>query len=151
MKKGIIVFLLLLSSLVGFGQVQSTFRADRDTTAEQEIQKLEYFLASLIEKGDVDTYAGYLTDDYVRIAANGTISTKEQVLEGFKKAKAQVTMMPHDLNVRVYGTTAILRGILDLETKTADAVTKRTSLITKIFIKRNGKWYMASLQGTTLQ
>jgi len=151
MQKRIIVFLLLLLPLFGFGQSQSTFRADRDTAAEKEIQKLEYFLASLIEKGDVDTYAGYLTDDYVRIAANGSISTKEQILDGFKKTKAQVSMMPHDLNVRVYGATAILRGILDLETKTGDIVTKRTSVITKVFIKRNDKWYMASLQGTSLQ
>jgi ketosteroid isomerase-like protein len=150
MEKLILVFSILLTSVCGFTQSQATFRADKDTVAEQEIQKLEFFLAALIEKGDVDTYAGYLTDDYVRISANGTLSTKEQVLEGFRKGKAQVTMLPHDLQVRIYGTTAILRAILDLETKTGDTVTRRTSLITKVFIKRNGKWFMASLQGTSL-
>jgi ketosteroid isomerase-like protein len=152
-QKQILVFLFLVLSVLGFGQSRSTFYADKDTVAEQEIEKLEYLLAALIEKGDVDTYAGYLTDDYVRIAANGAISTKDQILDGLRKnkGKTQVTMMPHDLQVRIYGTTAILRGTLDLETKNGDLVTKRRSLITKVFIKRDGKWYMASLQGTPLQ
>ncbi len=149
MNKKIFLFILLLSSYLGFGQ-SSTFRADKDTVAEEEIKKLEFYLADLIEKGDVDTYAGYLADDYVRIAANGILSTKEEIIGGMKKARTQVSMKPHDLNVRVYGNTAILRGVLDLETKSGDTVTKSRSMITKVFIKKDGKWYMASLQGTPL-
>lgn len=150
MRKSIIVLLALLVPIIFRGQQGSTIRADKDSVAEKEIQQLEFFLADLLEKGDLDTYAGYLTDDYVRIAANGTVSTKQEILEGLKKSKAQVKMMPHDLHVRVYGNTAILRAILDLETKSGDTITKRSSIITKIFINRNGKWYMASLQGTSL-
>jgi ketosteroid isomerase-like protein len=105
-------------------------------------------LTDLISKKDIDTYATYLTDDYIRVAANGIVSTKEQVLEGFRKSSNQQGIMtPHDLNVRVYGKTAILRGILDIESNNG---TKRTSIITKVFLNRNGKWYMASMQGTSL-
>jgi ketosteroid isomerase-like protein len=149
MNKRIILFILLFSSHLGFSQ-SSTIRADKDSVAEDEIKKLEFYLAGLIEKGDVDTYAGYLADDYVRIAANGTLSTKEEIIGGMKKAKTQVSMKPQDLNVRIYGNTAILRGILDLETKSGDTVTKRRSMINKVFIKKDGKWYMVSLQGTAL-
>jgi ketosteroid isomerase-like protein len=152
MRKQIIIAVLFLgSTLCSFAQNQSTFSADKDAIAEKQIKDLEFFLAELIEKGDINTYSGYLTDDYIRVSANGVVSTKEQVLDAFRKIKTQGKMTPHDLVVRVYGNTAILRAILDLETKSGDVVTKRTSIITKVFLKRNGKWYMASLQGTPLQ
>ena len=147
MKKQIIVLLLQLL-LAGFAQSQSTFSADKDTIGEQEIKQLEFFLVDLIAKGNIEKYATYLTDDYIRVAANGLVSTKAQVLEGFRKSNSPGKMMPHDLNVRIYGNTAILRGILDIEDTSGK---KRTSVITKVFIKKNLKWYMTSLQGTSLQ
>jgi ketosteroid isomerase-like protein len=151
MKKTCLIHLILLSSSFVIAQTQTAFRADQDSLAEKDIQRLEFFLADLIEKGDAETYAGYLTEDYVRISANGTISTKQQVLDGFNKAKTKVKMTPHDLKVRVYGTTAILQGLLDLETRNPSGVSTRTSIFTKVFIKKNGKWYMAALQGTPVQ
>ena len=149
MKKIIILSHLTLSCLFTIAQTKSTFKADLDTVAEEQIKKLEFLLTDLLEKGDIDTYSGYLTDDYIRINSNGEVSTKEQVLEGFRKKTANSKMYPHDLKVAVYGNTAILRAVLDLETKTGDIISKRTSLITKVFIRRNDKWYMASMQGTS--
>jgi ketosteroid isomerase-like protein len=142
MKKVCLIVLTLLCSSCVIAQTQPAFRAEQDSLAEKEIQKLEFFLADLIEKGEAETYAGYLTDDYARISANGTISNKQQVLEGFNNAKSKVKMMPHDLKVRVYGTTAILQGLLDLETRNPSGVSKRTSIFTKVFIKKdaNGTW-----------
>jgi ketosteroid isomerase-like protein len=149
MKKITVAFLTLFIPVFIFSQPQSTFTADRDSSGEQQIKQLEFILVDLIKKGDFDTYAGYLTDDYIRIAANGTVSTKQQVLEAFKKTNPQAnsTMLPHDLSVRVYGNTAIMRGILDILSNDG---TQRTSIITKVFIRRNDKWYMASMQGTSL-
>ena len=130
-----------------FSQSVSTFKADADTATERNIKELEFLLVDLIAKGDIETYSTYLTDDYIRIGANGILSTKEQALTGFRRSGAGNRMMPHDLNVRVYDSTAIMRGILDLEAKDGK---RRTSIITKVFIRRNGKWYMASLQGTAV-
>ena len=150
MKKITISFMSLFISVFIFSQTQSTFKADQDSSAEQQIKQLEFILVDLIKKGDFDTYASYLTDDYIRVAANGTVSTKQQVLEAFKKSnpQANATMLPHDLSVRIYGNTAILRGILDIRSNDG---TQRTSIITKVFIRRNDKWCMASMQGTSLQ
>lgn len=151
MRQALITTLLLLTIVISFSQNQATFRADRDTVAERQIKNLEYYLTELLGKKDIDTYSGYLTDDDIRVNASAAISTKEQVLDMFRKAPTQGgKMSPHDLDVRVYGNTAILRAILDIETKTGDIITKRTSIITKVFIKRDGKWYMASLQGTAV-
>ena len=127
---------------------QQTFSADANPTVEEEIKQLEFFLADLISRKDIDTYATYLTDDYVRIAANGLISTKAEVLDGFRNSTGTTgKMTPHDLDVRVFGNTAILKGILAIENKDGST---RTSIITKVFIHRDGKWYLAALQGTAL-
>jgi ketosteroid isomerase-like protein len=147
MKRILISAFFLINCHLIFSQ--STFRADRDTVAEQQIKQLEFHLTDLIMKKDIDTYATFLTDDYIRIAANGIVSSKQQVLDGFRKpSNTQGKITPHDLDVRVFGSTAILRATLDIDSNDG---TKRSSIITKIFINRNGKWYMASLQGTSLQ
>lgn len=71
MKKGAFCILFLLSSYFVFSQSKVTFKADNDTLAERQIKELEFLLVDLIAKGDIDTYATYLTDDYTRVAANG--------------------------------------------------------------------------------
>ena len=155
MKKFIVAAVFLHFCFGLNAQNQSTFRADKDTAAEAQIKRLEFILVDLLAKGDIDSYSGYLTDDYIRVAANGTVATKQEVLDAFRKPKLpggiQGAMIPHDLVVRVYGNTAIMRGILDIESRSGDTVTKRTSIINKVFIKRDGKWYMASMQGTAIQ
>lgn len=148
MRKVTISSILTLISLFTIAQNKVTFKADMDTTSQGQIKRLEYTLTSLLEKGEIDTYSGYLTEDYIRVNANGEVATKEQVLQSLRKGRGSAKMHPHDLQVHVYGNTAILHGILDLETRSGTTTTKRTSVITKVFIKRNGNWYMASMQGT---
>lgn len=150
--RNVFTLALIIANGLALAQNKTTFRADRDTASEEQIKRLEYTLAGLLEKGDIDTYSGYLTEDYIRISANGQTATKEEVLQMFRKARAttQTKMHPRDMKVQVYGNTAILHAVLDLETKSGDTSTKRTSFITKVFIKKEGNWYMASMQGTTL-
>ena len=140
--------ILLIITIFTNAQTTQTFRADINKDAEDEIKKLEFVLASLLEKGDFQSYSNHLTDDYIRINQDGLIATKEQVLGSMRGKAPGFTMKPHDLAVRVYGNTAILNGKLDIETKNADAITKRSSVFTKVFISKDGKWYLASLQGT---
>jgi hypothetical protein len=152
MRKVSLLAILMATSLCTIAQNKTTFWADKDTASEEQIKRLELMLTGLLEKGDIDTYSGYLTEDYIRITANGQMATKQEVLQMLRKIPANTsTMHPHDLKVQVYENTAILHVVLDLETKSGDTVTRRTSLITKVFIKRNGNWYMASLQGTAVQ
>jgi ketosteroid isomerase-like protein len=150
MKRIVTISTLIILSYYVNAQFSQTFKADTNPQAEEEITQLEYYLASLLEKNDALTYSGYLTEDYIRIGQNGLISTKEEVLSSMKNNKTGLKMMPHDLKVRVYGNTAILNGSLDVEKKSGESTIKTSSLFTKVFIKRDGKWYLASLQGTPL-
>lgn len=145
------ILLLTAATTMATAQTTTTFTADDNKAAQEEIIKLEFYLASLLEKGDLQTYAGYVTDDYIRISKNGVVATKQQVLESMRGAQpGSMTMKPHDLSVRVYGNTAILNGKLDVETRKDGTVTTSSSYFTKVFIRRDGRWYLANLQGTPL-
>jgi hypothetical protein len=148
MKRNILILPFFIFVIGLCAQNNPTFKADVNIEAEEEIIKLEFYLASLIVSGDFETYSTYLTDDYIRINQNGTVATKEQVLEQFQSNTGKASMTPYDLEVRIYGDAAILNGKLDVETKNGDEIVRKSSLFTKIFIRRHGKWYLASLQGT---
>lgn len=148
MKRNILTIPFCILAIALSGQNNQTFKADVNVEAEEEIKKMEFYLASLLVTGDYDTYSSYLTDDYIRINQNGIVSTKEEVLSQFRSNPGKGSTRPHDLTVRVYGDVAILNGMLDIESQNGDEITKRSSVFTKIFILRDGKWYLASLHGT---
>lgn len=151
MKRILAIASLIIVCLFAKAQITQTFKADVNKQAEEEIKKMEFLLASLLENNDLQTYSGYVTDDYIRINQNGVVATKDQVLESMRSNPSAGTMVmrPHDLSVRIYGNTAILNGRLDIEIKKGDLVTTTSSVFTKVFIRRNANWYLASLQGTT--
>jgi ketosteroid isomerase-like protein len=125
----------------------ATLSADRNDAAEAEIKALELHLAKLLVERNIDEYEKYLSTDYSRINATGTVESREEVLKGFRASSAGGAMEPTELEVDVYGDTAILTGKLAVTTA-AGAV--RHSRFRKVFIRRGGRWFLVSLQGVTL-
>jgi ketosteroid isomerase-like protein len=93
-----------------------------------------------------DTYSTFLADDYTRITDTGEVQSREEVLRGFKGGTGGGGKMePSDLNVKVYGDTAILTGLLKVTRPGTPE--PRVSRFRKVFIRRDGRWYLVSLQG----
>ena len=137
----------LLSMFLGVGAGPTPgLRADGDPQVEREIKELELHLADLLMKGDFDTYATFLADDYTRIGDRGEVQNRADVLRTFRASSGTGTMEPTDLVVMSYGDTAILTGILRV-TPSGGSSPGRTSRFRKVFIRRGGRWYLVSLQG----
>lgn len=128
-------------------RAQSGVRADADTAAVAEIEALEYHLIDLLERRDLDAYASFLAEDYVRVNAAGRIDSKDSVLEQFRSGSGG-TSVPSDLDVRVYGDTAVLSFVLTIE---RNGETVRRSRLVKVFVRRDGRWIMVHNQGTPLE
>ena len=79
--------LLTILALSAFGQ-NSNVRADAKPAAVESVKKFETELCELLVRGEWDSYAGHLTDDYVRIIP-GKIQGKEEVLEGIPRIERQ--------------------------------------------------------------
>jgi ketosteroid isomerase-like protein len=127
-------------------------RADDNPAAAEEIKKLEVDLCGMLVRGAWDSYAANLTDDYVRVLP-GNIQSKQEVLAEFRASKERtISMVPERMDVRVYGDTAV--ALIHLRTRSQDAdgkIVEHLGMPTKIFVRRNGKWYLAQLTGTPLK
>jgi hypothetical protein len=135
--------ILIAASLPASAAVPS---ADPDAAAEAEIKALELHLAQLLVSRQLDEYEKYLAADYTRINGSGVVETREQVLAGFRASTGEFSMQPTDLVVNIYGDTAILTGKLTI----ASTEATRVSRFRKVFIKRDGRWFLVSLQGVAL-
>ncbi|MBZ5722810.1 MAG: nuclear transport factor 2 family protein [Acidobacteriia bacterium] len=129
----------------------ATLKADANPPAESEVKKAEADLAKLLVQADWDQYAARLSDDYVRTENNGDVKTKAEVLADLRSGKSKLLdVIPEELQVRLYGDTAILTGHLSALTRQNGRVTTVFSRITETFVKHNGSWFLAALQQTTV-
>ena len=131
---------------------KSNIRADDNSEAVESVKKFELELCDLIVRGEWDTYASRVTDDYIRILP-GRIQNKEEVLKEFRTSSTKtISMVPEKVDVRIYGDTAIVIIQLRYRERTADEhVIDLRGRATKMFIRRNGRWFLAQLTGLPLQ
>src|SRR5215470_11358443 len=87
---------------------KSNIRADSNPEAVESVKKFELELCDLIVRGEWDAYASRLTDDYTRVLP-GKIQSKQEVLNEFRTSKTKaVSMVPEEMDVRIYGDTSIV-------------------------------------------
>lgn len=145
----IVIAFATISLTQVYGQTISV-KADQDSVLARQLYDLEFTLNDLLAHRDFTTYATYLADDYVRISANGQMMTKEQVLETFRASTSPGVAVPQVRQIRIYGNTAVMNIHLTITRETMGEKVTRESLLTKVFVMRNGRWYMVSNQGTPL-
>jgi ketosteroid isomerase-like protein len=142
--------LLTVLALSASGQ-NSNVRADADPAAVESVKKFEIKLCDLLVRGEWDSYAGHLTDDYVRIIP-GKIQGKEDVLNEFRSSNVKtISMVPEKMDVRIYGDTAVMIIQLRFRERAPDGkTTDKLGRPTKVFVRRHGQWYLAQLVGSPL-
>jgi hypothetical protein len=126
-----------------------SIQSDQDSVLIKQLTDLEFELNDLIAERNFDTYSAYLADDYIRISADGKMKNKEQVLQQFNTTKT-VKAVPEILQIRIYDNTAIMTIHLTITNEEQGVSFVRESLLTKVFILRDRRWYMVSNQGTAI-
>jgi ketosteroid isomerase-like protein len=150
MLKSSLLWILLVAVGVCLGQ-EAGVKADANAAAQAEVQNLELELAKLLVKGDWEQYAASLTDDYVRTTTKGNIQNKQEFMDEVRAPEKKVLdMIPEELQVRVYGDSAILTGHLTMLARQQGRVTTSFSRYSRMFVKRNNRWMVAAEQGTTV-
>ncbi|MBK9096620.1 MAG: nuclear transport factor 2 family protein [bacterium] len=140
---------LLTVYLVSVPAQTISLRNDQDSVLIKQLIDLEFELNDLLAERNFDTYAAYLADDYIRISADGKMKNKEQVLQQFNTTQTGKAV-PEIMQIRIYGNTAIMTIRLTITTEEQGVSSIRESLLTKVFILRDGRWYMVSNQGTAI-
>lgn len=145
------IVIVALGITTAAAPAQEPLRADRDSIAAAEIEALEYHLIGLLQQRELDAYATYLAEDYVRVNDRGLVASKEEALAGFASGEPSgepARMTPSDLKVRVYGDTAIMTFVLTID---REGQPSRRSRLVKVFVRRGDRWIMVHNQGTALE
>ncbi|SRR6266567_2469324 len=120
-----------------------------DNNAAPSIKQLETDLAKLLIAGKWDEYAAYLSDDFVRTAANGAIEHKPQAWAEFRSGTNKLLdMIPEELSVTTYGDTAVATSHLTILGRKNGKVTTTFSQCTDVFVERDGHWFIIASQAT---
>lgn len=90
-----------------------------------------------------------LHDDLTYSHSNGRTQTKADVMSSVTGGKSSVTGMDFgDFDVRVYGTTALIKGIIDVHSSKAGTASTAHLDILHVWIKGPRGWQMVARQAT---
>ncbi|HEY6547732.1 MAG TPA: nuclear transport factor 2 family protein [Vicinamibacteria bacterium] len=118
---------------------------------EAEVRAAHAARVAATIKGDLPTLAGLLTDDMTYTHGSAKLETKQEFVDlirtGYYQYKAIVTK---DVTVRVYGDAALLSGIAEPDVITNGQPAQPKLRFTEVWVKRSGKWQLASWQSTRI-
>jgi len=146
----VLLLSLLLSSAVAPAWAQSKppkAAAAADTVKAAELSRFE-----AAQKNDLDALGKLLADDLTYTHSTGVLETKTVFLESLKSGKLQFKKIePADLQVRVYGTTAVINGTAKLAVVSQGQPKDVNVRFTDVWVNHAGHWQMVALQSTKLQ
>ena len=136
---------------------------DLQATSEADIQALRTLLDDfLANAGAASAHERFWAEDLVYTSSDGTRRNKAEILAGMQEAEggpagepaeeladtAAPTYSAEDVDIRVYGTTAVVAFRLVIVPPSGSGEETRYNLNTGTFLKRNGMWKAVAWQST---
>src|SRR5262245_15925069 len=138
-------FLLLLVSGTG---VATTSKA---TSAEEEVRALEMARGQALLKADTAVIARMTADEFVEVSRLGQLRTKADNLRDVGSGALKITSVKQDsVSVQVFGDIAILREITDNAGTFRGFPFAGRLWVTRVFVKREGRWQAVAMQHTPI-
>ena len=136
--------LLVGFTLVTFAPTE-LLRAADDTGAEQAIRKVEKEWAEALVKRDAAAIARIESPDWTLADPDGNLVTKATADANLKSGAVAFESVHNDeMNVRVFGDTAIAYGLVTEKMTLQGKDASGQFRFTDVFIKREGRWQAVS-------
>ncbi len=143
--------ILALVTCVG-AQRNGARSASTDAGTREEILELEKERNQAIISGNAGALERMTSDDYTFITLRGELRTKAEIVEGFKSGSFHYdSRQISDLNVRVYGSTAVVTGRSIQRGKENGRDYSGDYRFTRVYVKQDGRWQTVALQTTLIQ
>ena len=130
-------------------------RADtklRNAGAVEQIKQLEEARNQAILKGDAAAIERMTADDYTFITLKGELRTKAEIVKGFASGAFKYQFRTiSDLNIRVYGDTAVVTGRSVQKGVENGKDYSGDYWFTRVYVRQNGAWMAVALQTTLIQ
>jgi len=145
-----IAVLVIAASSLALGQTLRR-NANRDSIAEQVVKQLENELINAQMRADTTVFGRILADDFTGTNAFGTVANKAEVLNLYKAGSIKRELVNlDDVNVRIYGDTAVVTGRATLKGQFTGQDTSGKFRYTRVYVKRNGRWQVVAWQATRI-
>lgn len=137
-----------------------------DPSSEAQLRAVMAELHAAALEGDTEKTASLIADEYLQTDISGHVQNKTAWLNEYSKPLAELIKTKKfrwevyeekEVQLRIYGDTAVVMGSLELKGTSArwgvehtwvadpDAHPSVTLRFTRVFIRRNGKWLLAAL------
>lgn len=123
-------------------------------SVEQAVRQLDQDLLDAIVKNDTALFERVATDDYTATNPIGMNSTKAQAIAGAKNYKFE-SLNADDVNVRIYGDTAIVTGRATVKGQVKTPAEKMQDIsgqyrYIRVYVKQGDQWKVAASQLTSI-
>jgi uncharacterized protein (TIGR02246 family) len=146
-----VLFTVLAVSL-SLTALAKTTQTSRDGGVEQTIRQLENENREATLKNDASVFERLLADDWLNTNANGTVTTKAQLMSLVKSGTFKISSLEYDdVMVRAYQDAAVVTG-----RSTSTRMGQDNKLITgqvrftRVYITRDQGWQVVSAQSTPI-
>ncbi len=124
--------------------------ADQETIRQIVNMERQSKEASL--RRDSDFSLRTLAEDYVAITPLGQVTTKAETISARRSGQLRYEAMNiTDMVVRVYGDTAVVTARADVKGHQLGEDFSGPYRYTRVWVRRNGQWQVASYQATVTQ
>ncbi|HXY11031.1 MAG TPA: nuclear transport factor 2 family protein [Terriglobales bacterium] len=120
-------------------------KVDSDAAISQSLQAIEQEWLNTEKNHDAAAFEKIVADDWVAITPDGKRQTKAERAAEIKSAQTTSATLG-DMNVRVFGDTAVVTGTDDEVTVEDGKKSSNHYVWTDVFVKRNGKWLAVASQ-----
>ncbi len=129
--------MLLISCNIGFAQKESN-----DILKEEILNAQSSRISAMID-ADIDKLNNLLTDDLTYAHTTGWTETKTGYLETIKSGRINyISFVPKDVEIRIYGETAVLTGKVDVNLGRTDFTIRFLEVQRKV----DGTWKLTAWQ-----
>ena len=134
----VIVVLTLTAASTARGQKQSA-RTDQTRNVARVIRQLDQ------ERIQAQIDADRAALDFIGIGPSGTVRAKPQVLSDFTSGDLKFqSITTDDVQVRVYGNTAVETGRSTMIGQDKGKVVPRDNRFTRVWVKQQGRWRLVA-------
>jgi len=136
--------LALIATSIALGQTQSANR-DQKSSVEETIRKLDNERIQAQIHADATALDRIYAADFIGVGPSGTVRTKPQVILDFTSGHLKFqSITTDDVQVRVYGDTAVETGLSTLIGQDKGKTVPSDTRFTRVWVKQQGHWRLVA-------
>ena len=145
MRRTLVIAALVLTAVpIALGQQQSARREQRGSV-EQAIRQVDNERIQAQIHADAAALDRIYADDFIGVGPSGTVRTKPQVISDFTSGNLKFqSITTDDVQVRVYGNTAVETGRSTMIGQDKNKVVPRDNRFTRVWVKQQGHWQLVA-------